>query len=43
VSGFVVYWIIAKTVGFRLTAEEEFAGPDLSIHGIDAYPESHVK
>jgi Amt family ammonium transporter len=43
VSGFVVYWVIAKTVGFRLTAEEEFAGPDLSIHGIDAYPESHVK
>jgi ammonium transporter, Amt family len=43
VSGFVVYWIIAKTVGFRLSNEEEFAGPDLSIHGIDAYPESHVK
>jgi ammonium transporter, Amt family len=43
VSGFVVYWIISKTVGFRLSKEEEFAGPDLSIHGIDAYPESHVK
>jgi Amt family ammonium transporter len=43
VSGFIVYWLISKTVGFRLTAEQEFAGADLSIHGIDAYPESHVK
>jgi len=42
-NGFIVYWLISKTVGFRLTAEQEFAGADLSIHGIDAYPESNVK
>jgi Amt family ammonium transporter len=42
-SGFVVYWLLAKTVGIRLTEEEEFAGADLSIHNINAYPESHVK
>ena len=43
VNGFIVYFIISKTVGFRLTEEQEFKGPDLSIHGIDAYPESNVK
>jgi Amt family ammonium transporter len=43
VNGFIVYWLINKTVGFRLTEEQEFKGPDLSIHGIDAYPESNVK
>jgi Amt family ammonium transporter len=43
VSGFVVYWLLKKTVGIRLSDEEEFAGADLSIHNINAYPESHVK
>jgi len=43
VSGFVVYWLLAKTVGIRLTEEEEFKGADLSIHNIQAYPEEHVK
>jgi ammonium transporter, Amt family len=43
VNGFIVYWLISKTVGFRLTEEQEFKGADLSIHGIDAYPESNVK
>ncbi|PNU20177.1 ammonium transporter [Geothermobacter hydrogeniphilus] len=43
VVGFVVYGVIAKTVGFRLEDEEEFRGPDLSIHNIHAYPEESVK
>jgi ammonium transporter, Amt family len=43
VSGFIVYWLLNKTVGIRLSDEEEFAGADLSIHNINAYPESHVK
>jgi Amt family ammonium transporter len=43
VNGFLVYGVLAKTVGIRLTAEEEFAGPDLSIHNIGAYPEDHVR
>lgn len=43
VSGFVVYTVLSKTVGIRLDREEEFIGPDLAIHHIDAYPEEQVK
>jgi Amt family ammonium transporter len=43
ISGFVVYTILNKTVGIRLSKEDEFIGPDLSIHSIDAYPEDQVK
>jgi ammonium transporter, Amt family len=43
VNGFLVYGVLAKTVGIRLSAEEEFAGADLSIHSIGAYPEDHVR
>ena len=32
-----------KTVGIRLNEEDEFAGADLSIHSIGAYPEDHVR
>ena len=42
VTGFVVYFLIDKTIGFRLTEEAEFIGPDLSIHKIHAYPEERV-
>jgi Amt family ammonium transporter len=41
--GFLVYGILSKTVGIRLTKEEEFVGADLTIHSIDAYPEEQVK
>jgi Amt family ammonium transporter len=41
-TGFVVYYLISKTIGFRLDQEDEFAGPDLSIHKIHAYPEDRV-
>jgi Amt family ammonium transporter len=41
-SGFIVYGVLSKTVGIRLSNDEEFAGADLSIHHIDAYPEEHV-
>lgn len=43
VSGFVVYGILARTVSIRLDEEQEFAGPDLVIHSINAYPEEHVR
>ena len=39
----VVYGIIVKTVGLRLDEEQEFAGPDLAVHSIHAYPEDYVK
>jgi Amt family ammonium transporter len=42
-NGFVIYGIIRKVFGMRLTAEQEFAGPDLAIHSINAYPEERVK
>lgn len=43
VSGFVTYGILHKTVGIRLTDEEEYAGADISIHSIGAYPEDHIR
>jgi len=42
VTGFVVYGLISKTIGIRLNDDEEFAGPDMSIHRIHAYPEDSV-
>ncbi|MDZ4262161.1 MAG: ammonium transporter [Pseudomonadota bacterium] len=38
-GGFVVYGILKKVVGLRLTQEEEYAGADLSIHKIAATPQ----
>jgi Amt family ammonium transporter len=42
VTGFVVYSVIIKVFGFRLSEEDEFRGSDLSIHHITAYPEEKV-
>ncbi len=39
IGGYLVYGIIKKTVGIRLSPEEEFNGADLSIHKISATPE----
>ncbi|MDH5340606.1 MAG: ammonium transporter [Rubrivivax sp.] len=41
-GGFVVYGILKKAMGLRLTAEEEYQGADLSIHKIGATPEREV-
>jgi Amt family ammonium transporter len=38
-GGFAVYGALKKTVGLRLSQEEEFDGADLSIHKISATPE----
>ncbi len=38
-GGYLVYALLKKTVGIRLSAEEEFNGSDLSIHKITATPE----
>ncbi|RNC69054.1 MAG: ammonium transporter [Desulfuromonadales bacterium] len=43
VNGFLVYGALSKTVGIRLSEEEEFAGADISIHSIGAYPEDHIR
>ncbi|NVK18625.1 MAG: ammonium transporter [Methylocystaceae bacterium] len=42
IAGFIVYGVLAKTVGIRLSEEEEFRGADLSIHHIGAYPEEDL-
>mgnify|MGYP003646316195 FL=1 len=42
VAGFIVYGGLARTVGIRLTQEEERRGADLSIHKIGANPESDI-
>jgi Amt family ammonium transporter len=42
VAGFAVYGLLARTVGIRLTPDEERRGADLSIHKIGANPESDI-
>ena len=42
VSGWVVYLLINKTVGLRLSAEDEQQGADLAIHKISATPEADM-
>jgi Amt family ammonium transporter len=39
IGGFVVYGVLKKIIGIRLTQEEEFNGADLSIHKITATAE----
>jgi len=42
-SGFFVYKLLNKTVGFRLNEEQEFSGADLTVHHVNAYPEENLK
>jgi Amt family ammonium transporter len=42
VTSVIVYGIINKVVGLRLSQEEEFEGADFSIHRIKATPEQEV-
>jgi len=41
-GGFLVYGVLKRTVGLRMSQEEEFDGADLSIHKISATPEREV-
>ena len=43
VAGSLVYMILKRTVGIRLTHEEELRGADLSTHNISAYPEQDIR
>jgi Amt family ammonium transporter len=36
---FVLFWFIKKTMGLRVSREEELQGLDVPEHGIEAYPE----
>ncbi|HEX5638986.1 MAG TPA: ammonium transporter [Burkholderiaceae bacterium] len=42
VGGFLIYGVLKRTMGLRLSPEEEFNGADLSIHRIGATPEREV-
>jgi len=42
VTGGLVYGVLNKVAGLRLSQEEEFEGADLSIHRIKATPEQEA-
>ena len=39
---FATFWVIKKTIGLRVTEEEEDAGLDISEHGMYGYPEQFI-
>ncbi len=41
-ASFAVFWIIKKTIGLRVTAEQEDAGLDIVEHGMYGYPEQFI-
>ena len=43
IAGFIVYSVVDILFGFRLAAEDERRGADLSIHKIGANPEEDVR
>ncbi len=43
IAGFIIYGILKKTMGIRLDEEQEFAGADLSVHRVGAYPEEDIR
>ena len=38
-TAFILFKVLAATVGLRVTAEEELEGLDLGEHGASAYPD----
>ena len=42
VLSFATFWAIKKTMGMRVSAEEEDAGLDISEHGMYGYPEQFI-
>jgi len=39
IASFIIFYVIKKTVGLRITKEEEIIGLDISEHGASGYPE----
>src|SRR5205814_7342292 len=39
---YATFWAIKKTIGLRVTAEEEDAGLDIAEHGMYGYPEQFI-
>jgi Amt family ammonium transporter len=42
VLSYILFWVIKKTVGLRVSAREETEGLDISEHGMWGYPESFM-
>ena len=42
VLSYATFWLVKKTYGLRVTAEEEDAGLDISEHGMYGYPEQFI-
>ncbi len=42
-SGYAIYALVDRTVGLRMTAEDEHQGADLAFHKISATPEADLK
>jgi Amt family ammonium transporter len=42
VLSFATFWVIKKTYGLRVSAEEEDAGLDITEHGMYGYPEQFI-
>ena len=42
-AGTVIYWVVDQAFGFRMSADDERRGADLSIHKIGANPEDEVR
>ena len=42
-AGYVVYMVVDKTFGFRMSPDDERQGADLAIHKIGANPEDDVR
>ena len=42
VASFATFWVIKKTIGLRVTEEQEDAGLDIVEHGMYGYPEQFI-
>jgi Amt family ammonium transporter len=38
-TSFIVWYVLKKTLGIRVSEEEEYEGVDISECGLEAYPE----
>ena len=43
IAGTAVYWVVDTLFGFRMSADDERQGADISIHNIGANPEDEVR
>jgi Amt family ammonium transporter len=39
-TGFIMFWVLNKTMGLRASEKEELQGLDMPEHGMEAYPEA---